>query len=137
MRTRPVRIVPAVLSLALVLSGCGGIVDSAKSQVGAAVTTATCSLVAQAKTQVAALGDADPASLDGVSSAVGKVTDGLTALGSKVPAGLQDQLTAAKSELDAAIAQAKTDPATAKASLTAAGDKITASLDQLSTALSC
>ena len=126
MRTRPVLLVPAVLSLALVLTACGGVVDSAKSQVGAAVNTATCSLVAQAKTQLAALGDVDPASLDGVSSAVGKVTGGLSALGSKVPAGLQDNLTAAKAQLDDAIAQAKTDPTKAKAAL-----------DQLSTALSC
>ena len=137
MRTRPALLVPAVLSVILTLTACGGVVDSAKSQVGKAVNTATCSLITQAKTQVAALGDVDPASLDGVSSAVGKVSDGLAALGSKVPAGLQDQLNAAKSQLDDAIAQAKTDPATAKASLTAAGDKITASLDQLSTALSC
>jgi len=135
MRARSLVLVAA--ALAFLVTGCGGVVDSAKSQVGKAVNTATCSLITQAKTQVAALGDVDPASLDGVSAAVGKVSDGLTALGDKVPAGLQDQLKAAQTQLDDAIAQAKTDPAKAKASLTAAGDKITASLDQLSTALSC
>ena len=77
MRTRPVLLVPALLGVILVLSGCGGVVDSAKSQVGKAVSTATCSLVAQAKTDPAkakasltAAGDKITASLDQLSTAL-------------------------------------------------------------------
>jgi len=137
MRARHLLLAAVATAFVLVLSGCSGAVDAAKSQVGAAVNTASCSAISDAKAKLGQLGSTDPATLDGVSSAVGKVTAGLSALGSKVPAGLQDTLNSAKDQLDQAIAQAKTDPAKAQAALTSAGGKLTAGLDQLSTSLGC
>ena len=136
MRSR-ILVLVATSALALSMTGCASAVSAAKSQVGSAVTAATCTAIPAAKTQLAGLGNVDPATLDSISSAVGTVNSSLAALGDKVPTALKDQLDSAKQQLDDAIAQAKTDPSKAKAALTAAGDKISAGLDQLSTTLAC
>ncbi len=136
MRSRML-VLTAAAALTLSLTGCAGAVSAAKSQVGSAVTAATCTAIPTAKTQLVGLGNVDPATLDTISNAVGTVTSSLAALGDKIPTALKDQLDSAKKQLDDAIAQAKTDPSKAKAALTAAGDKISAGLDELSSTLSC
>ena len=104
---------------------------------GNAVGAATCTAIADVKTRLATIGDADPATLDEISSAVTAIQGGLAGLGDKVPAGVQDNLAAAKQQLDSAVADAKVDPAKAKASLVAAGAKITSGLEQLASGLGC
>ena len=137
MRSRHLAAVSVSAVLMLALSGCAGAVSAAKSQVGNAVGAATCTAIADAKTRLATVGDADPATLNEISTAVTAIQGGLAALGDKVPAGLQDNLAAGKQQLDSAIADAKVDPAKAKASLEAAGAKITSGLDQLGSSLGC
>jgi len=137
MRSRHLAAVSAAVVLTLSLSGCAGAVSAAKSQVGNAVGAATCTAIADVKTRLATIGDADPATLDQISSAVTAIQGGLAGLGDKVPAGVQDNLASAKQQLDSAVADAKVDPAKAKASLEAAGTKITSGLDQLGSGLGC
>jgi hypothetical protein len=137
MRSRHLAAVSVSAVLMLALSGCAGAVSAAKSQVGNAVGAATCTAIADAKTRLATVGDADPATLNEISTAVTSIQGGLAALGDKVPAGLQDNLASAKQQLDSAISDAKVDPAKAKASLVEAGAKITSGLDQLGSSLGC
>jgi len=137
MRARHLAAVSTAVLLTLSLSGCAGAVSAAKSQVGNAVGAATCTAIADVKTRLATIGDADPATLDEISSAVTAIQGGLAGLGDKVPAGVQDNLASAKQQLDSAVADAKVDPAKAKASLEAAGAKITSGLEQLGSGLGC
>jgi hypothetical protein len=137
MRSRHLAATCVAAALALALSGCSGAVSAAKSQVGNAVGAGTCTAIADAKTRLATIGDADPATLDEISAMVATIDAGLPALGDKVPAGVADSLGSARAELDQAIGQAKTDPAQARASLTAAGAKVTDGLTQLGGGLGC
>jgi hypothetical protein len=136
MRSRHLVTASAVV-LTLALAGCSSAVSAAKSQVGNAVGAATCTAIADAKTRLATVGDADPATLAEISTAVTSIQGGLAALGDKVPAGLQDNLASAKQQLDTAIAESKVDPAKAKSALVDAGAKITSGLEQLGSSLGC
>ena len=136
MRSRHLVTASAVV-LTLALAGCSSAVSAAKSQVGNAVGAATCTAIADVKTRLATIGDADPATLDEIKSAVTAIQGSLAGLGDKVPAGVQDNLASAKQQLDSAVADAKVDPAKAKASLVAAGAKITSGLEQLGSSLGC
>jgi hypothetical protein len=127
----------AAVLLVLSVSGCSQAVDAAKSKAGDAVTQAECTAVSAAKSKLGGIADADPATLDTISGAVGKVTAGIGALGDKVPAAVKDQITTAQKDLDDAIAKAKSDPAATKAALTSASDKLSSGLDSLSSTLGC
>ena len=137
MRLRSAAAASAVAALVLAVSGCSQAVDAAKSKASDAVSQAECSAISTAKSKVGDIANADPATLDSISGAVGKVTAGIAALGDKVPAAVKDQITTAQKDLDDAIAKAKSDPASAKAALTTASDKLSSGLDSLSSAVGC
>ena len=137
MRSRHLATVSVAAVLTLTLGGCAGAVSAAKSQVGNAVGAATCTAIADVKTRLATIGDADPATLDEISSAVTRHPGRSRRARRQGPRGVQDNLASAKQQLDSAVADAKVDPAKAKASLVAAGAKITSGLEQLGSSLGC